>query len=133
MSSFNKVILVGRLGSDPETRTFDGGSSICQFSIATTKKWNDKNTNEKKEKTQWHRIVTRGRLAEISQQYLTKGKEVLIEGELDYSESEKDGKKTYFTNINCFNMQMFSGNNQQEAQAPVQNQSNDSGIDNLPF
>ena len=80
MRGVNKVILVGTLGRDPETKTFQNGGSLTQFSIATTEKWKDKNSGEQKEHTEWHRIVASNRLGEIAQQYLKKGSKDYIEG-----------------------------------------------------
>ena len=76
MRGVNKVILVGTLGKDPETKTFPNGGSLTQFSIATSESWVDKNTGERKEQTEWHRIVLHNRLGEIAQQYLRKGSKV---------------------------------------------------------
>jgi len=80
MRGVNKVILVGTLGRDPETKTFPNGGSLTQFSIATSEAWTDKNTGERKEQTEWHRIVLHNRLGEIAQQFLRKGSKVYIEG-----------------------------------------------------
>ena len=82
MRGVNKVILVGTLGKDPETKTFANGGSLTQFSIATSDSWTDKSTGERKEQTEWHRIVLHNRLGEIAQQYLRKGSKVYIEGSL---------------------------------------------------
>ena len=82
MRGVNKAILVGVLGRDPETKTFPNGGSLTQFSIATSESWTDKNTGERKEHTEWHRITASNRLGEIAQQYLKKGSKVYIEGKL---------------------------------------------------
>lgn len=82
MPNVNKVILIGVLGRDPETKNFPNGGSITNFSIATTEHWKDKTTGERKEQTEWHRIVTNNRLAEIASKYLKKGSKVYIEGSL---------------------------------------------------
>ena len=82
MRGVNKVILVGTLGKDPETKTFANGGSLTQFSIATSESWTDKSSGERKEQTEWHRIVLHNRLGEIAQQYLRKGSKVYIEGSL---------------------------------------------------
>ena len=79
MRGVNKVILVGTLGKDPETKTFPNGGSLTQFSIATSESWTDKNTGERKEQTEWHRIVLNNRLGEIAQQYIRKGSKVYID------------------------------------------------------
>lgn len=82
MSNVNKVILMGVLGRDPETKQFPNGGSITNFSIATTEHWKDKTSGERKEQTEWHRIITNNRLAEIAGKYLKKGSKVYIEGSL---------------------------------------------------
>jgi single-strand DNA-binding protein len=108
MASFNKVILLGNLGQDPETRYTAGGTAVCKFSLATTRKFPGKD-GQKQEKTEWHRIVAWAKLAEICSQYLTKGKQVMIEGRIEYGSYEKDGVKHYTTDIIAENMQMLGG------------------------
>ena len=91
--SVNKVILIGRLGRDPELKYTGSGTPFCRFSIATDDVWNDKSSGERQEKTEWHNIVAWDRLAEICNQYLTKGKQVYIEGRLRVEEYiDRDGK-----------------------------------------
>ena len=108
MPGINKVILVGRLGKDPELRHMINGDSVCNFSIATSETWNDKDTGEKKERTEWHRIEAWRRLAEICGDYLNKGKQVYIEGKLQTDAWEdRDGNKRYTTKIVAQNMQML--------------------------
>jgi single-strand DNA-binding protein len=97
--SLNKVMLIGHLGSDPETRYTPDGTPVCNFSIATSEKWNDKATGEKKERTEWHRIVVWRRLAEICGEYLSKGRQVYVEGKLQTRPWEKDGITRYTTEI----------------------------------
>ena len=97
--SVNKVILIGRMGADPEVRYFQDGNAICNFSLATSEKWKDKQTGERKERTEWHRVSILGKLAEIAGQYLRKGSNVYIEGKLQTREWEKDGIKRYSTEI----------------------------------
>jgi single-strand DNA-binding protein len=104
----NKVILIGNLGQDPEQRYTAGGTAVCKFSLATARKFKDK-TGAKQEKTEWHRIVAWGKLAEICGQYLTKGKQVVIEGRIEYGSYEKDGVKHYTADIIAENMQMLGG------------------------
>ena len=99
MSGINKVILIGNLGRDPEMRYTQDGSPVCNFSIATSDTWKDKNTGEKREKTEWHRIVTFRRLAEICARYLKKGSKIFIEGKLQTRSYEKDGTTHYITEI----------------------------------
>ncbi len=107
MRGVNKVILVGTLGRDPESRTFDNGNSVCNFSIATSEQWKDKNTGEPVENTEWHRIQASGKLAEICQQYLRKGSKVYIEGSLKTREYESEGTKKQITEIRASQMQML--------------------------
>lgn len=107
MSGVNKAIIVGRLGKDPESKTFQDGTMVCNFSVATSEEWKDKNTGEKKQRTEWHRVTVYRKLAEICAQYLEKGKLVYIEGKLQTREYEKDGQKHYVTEIIAENMQML--------------------------
>ena len=99
--SLNKVMLIGRLGQDPEVRNTQDGRSLCTFSIATSESWNDKNTGEKKEKTEWHRIVVFNEgLVNIIQQYVKKGSNVFLEGQLQTRKWEdKDGIEKYTTEV----------------------------------
>jgi single-strand DNA-binding protein len=106
MASVNKVILVGNLGRDPETRYMPDGGAITNVSIATTEQWKDKN-GEKQEKTEWHRVAFFGKLAEIAAEYLKKGSQVYVEGRLQTREWEKDGVKRYTTEIIANQMQML--------------------------
>ena len=107
MASVNKVILVGNLGRDPETRYMPDGGAITNFSIATTDTWKDK-AGEKQEKTEWHRISTFQRLAEIAGEYLKKGSQVYIEGRLQTRKwTDKDGVEKYTTEIIADKMQML--------------------------
>ncbi len=80
--SYQKVIIIGNLGAEPNTNHFDGGGQLTQLSVATTEHWNDKNTNEKKERVEWHRVVLNGKLSELAEKFLEKGSKVLIEGTL---------------------------------------------------
>lgn len=99
MAAVNKVILVGHLGRDPEVRYTPDGKAICNFTMATTDSWKDKNSGEKKERTEWHRVVVFGRLAEICGEYLSKGRQVYIEGRLQTRSWEKDGVTRYTTEV----------------------------------
>jgi single-strand DNA-binding protein len=100
MSGINKVIIVGRLGNDPEVRYTPNGQAVANFSVATSDNWTDKNTNEKKERTEWHRIVVWGRLAELCKDYLSKGRQVYLEGKLQTrSWVDKSDNKKYTTEI----------------------------------
>ena len=106
----NKVILVGRLGSDPEMKYTSDTTPVAHFTMATTKSWKDKNTGNKSEKTEWHRVVVWRRLAEIVGEYLKKGSLVYIEGEIQTRDWEdKDGNKRYTTEIVGKQMQMLGG------------------------
>ena len=103
----NKVILVGNLGRDPETRYMPSGGAVTNASLATSKQWRDRDSGENKERTEWHRIVFFNRLAEIAGEYLKKGSKIYIEGELRTRDWERDGQKHYTTEIVASEMQML--------------------------
>jgi single-strand DNA-binding protein len=108
MASVNKVIVVGNLGRDPETRYMPDGAAITNASIATSYNWTDKASGEKKEETEWHRVVFRGRLAEIAGEYLKKGSQVYVEGRLRTRKwQDKEGQDRYTTEIVADSMQML--------------------------
>ena len=108
MASVNKVILVGNLGRDPETRTFPSGDQVCNATLATTDKWKDKQSGEMREATEWHRLVFNGRLAEIAAQYLRKGSQIYVEGQIRTRKyQDKDGVEKYATDIRVDQMQML--------------------------
>ena len=108
--SVNKVILVGRLGKDPELKYTASGTPFCRFSMATDDVWNDKASGERQEKTEWHNIVAWDRLAEICNQYLTKGKLIYIEGSLQTREwDDQEGNKRRTTEVRARDMVMLSG------------------------
>ena len=109
MAGVNKVILIGRLGRDPEMRYMADGTAVANFSIATSEDWKDKTTGEKKERTEWHRIVAWRRLGEICGQYLTKGREVYVEGKLQTRSWEQDGQTKYMTEIVASTVQFLGG------------------------
>ncbi|MBU4611344.1 single-stranded DNA-binding protein [Achromobacter sp. GG226] len=111
MASVNKVILVGNLGRDPEVRYSPDGAAICNVSIATTSNWKDKNSGERREETEWHRVVFYNRLAEIAGEYLKKGRSVYVEGRLKTRKwQDKDtGADRYSTEIVADQMQMLGG------------------------
>ena len=110
MASINKVILVGNLGRDPETRYLPEGGAVTNVSIATTDTWKDKTSGEKKEATEWHRVVFFNRLAEIAGEYLKKGSQVYVEGRLRTRKwQDKEGQEKYTTEIVCDTMQMLGG------------------------
>ena len=107
MASVNKVIIVGNLGRDPETRYMPEGGAITNISVATTEKWKDKN-GEMQEKTEWHRVAFFGKLAEIAGEYLKKGSQVYVEGRLQTRKwQDKDGQDKYMTEIVANQMQML--------------------------
>jgi single-strand DNA-binding protein len=107
--SVNKVILLGRLGQDPELKYTPGGSPVCNFSLATTESWTDK-SGQKQEKTEWHRVVVWGKLAELCNQYLAKGRQAFLEGRLQTrSWDDKDGNKRYTTEILASTVQFIGG------------------------
>lgn len=108
--SVNKVILLGRLGQNPELKYTPSGSSVCNFSLATSESWKDKNNGQKQEKTEWHRIVVWGKLAELCHQYLSKGRQVFVEGRLQTrSWDDKTGNKKYTTEILASTVQFIGG------------------------
>lgn len=107
MAGINKVILIGNLGRDPETRYMQNGNAVTNFSIATSEQWRDKSSNEKQERTEWHNIVCFAKLGEIAGEYLKKGSKVFIEGSLRTSSWEADGVKKYKTEVVARDMQML--------------------------
>lgn len=109
MGSVNKVILVGNLGRDAELRYTPGGAAVATISLATTEVWNDKN-GQKQERTEWHRVVLWGKTAETLSEYLTKGKQIYVEGRLQTREwTDKDGQKRYTTEIRSDRVVLLSG------------------------
>lgn len=115
MSSVNRVILIGRLGKDPELRYTPNGSPVARFSLATSENWTDKG-GEKQERTQWHNIVAWNKLAEICNQYLVKGKQVFIEGRIETREyNDRDGNKRRITEIIARDMVMLDSRGGAEA------------------
>lgn len=107
--SVNKVIILGRLGQDPEMKYTPGGMAVCNFTLATSESWADK-SGQKQERTEWHRIVVWGKLAELCNQYLTKGRQAYVEGSLQTrSWDDKNGQKRYTTEINAKTIQFIGG------------------------
>jgi single-strand DNA-binding protein len=130
MASLNKVILIGNLGADPETRYTAGGDAVTSIRLATTETWKDKNSGEKREATEWHRVVFYRKLAEIADQYLKKGSQVYIEGSLRTRKwTDKDGQDRYTTEIEATEMQMLGGRGQggDSAGAPAPRQQGSGG------
>jgi single-strand DNA-binding protein len=116
----NKVILIGHLGADPETRAMPSGSSVANLRIATTESWRDKQSGEQQERTEWHRVALFGRLAEIASEYLRKGSQVYIEGSLRTRKwQDKQGNERYSTEIVGNEMQMLGGRGGGGAGAPA--------------
>ncbi len=108
--SVNKVIILGRLGQDPELKYTPGGMAVCNFTLATSESWADK-SGQKQERTEWHRIVVWGKLAELCNQYLSKGRQAYIEGSLQTrSWDDKSGQKRYTTEINAKTVQFIGAN-----------------------
>lgn len=124
MASVNKVIIVGNLGRDPETRYMPDGAAITNVSVATSFQWNDKASGEKKEETEWHRVVFRAKLAEIAGEYLKKGSQVYVEGRLRTRKwQDKEGQDRYTTEIVAERMQMLgsrAGAGEPRAEAPAE-------------
>jgi len=145
----NKVILIGNLGNDPDVRYTAGGAAVSNISIATTESWKDKETGEQQDRTEWHRVVFFGRLAEIVAEYLKKGSQVYVEGRLQTRKwQDKDGNDRYSTEIVANEMQMLgsrggSGGSTErqsapppaEAKSPADKASADSDFvdDDIPF
>lgn len=109
MAGVNKVIIIGYLGRDPELSETTGGNKVCRLNVATTRVWNNKQTNEKVEETEWHRISVWGKQAENCQKYLAKGRMAYIEGRLRTSSYDKDGQKHYSTEIVADQVQFLGG------------------------
>ena len=107
MPGINKAILIGNLGRDPEMRYTADGLAVANFTIATSEAWKDKNTGEKKERTEWHRIVAFGKIGEICGEYLSKGRQVYVEGRLQTRSWEKDGVTRYTTEIVASDVQFL--------------------------
>lgn len=141
MAGVNKVIIVGRLGNDPEMRTMPNGDAVANISVATSEVWNDKNTGERREVTEWHRIVLFRRNAEVAGQYLRKGSQVYIEGKLKTRKwQDQNGQDRYTTEIQADSLTMLGGRNDNGGdfggnsggwnQAPQQQNYNQGGYDN---
>lgn len=125
----NKVILIGNLGQDPEQRFFPSGDSVVNVTLATSETWKDKQTGEQKEETEWHRLMFRGKLAEIVAQYLQKGSKIYVEGRLRTRKwQNQQGQDQYTTEILVNNMQMLDSRQDnkplQQGQRPAQQQNN---------
>lgn len=134
MSGVNKVILVGRLGQDPELKYTPSGKAVCNMSLATSEEWND-DSGKKNERTEWHRIVVWGKLAELCDQYLKKGRQAFIEGSLQTrSWDDKNGVKKYTTEINARGVQFLDSNDHQDQKQQAQDQQGSGFIaEDIPF
>ena len=120
MASVNKVIIVGNLGRDPEVRYTPNGSAVCNVSVATTRSWKNKESGDKSEETEWHRVVFYDKLAEIAGEYLKKGRAVYVEGRLKTRKwQDKDGVEKYTTEIIASDMQMLGSREGMGAGAPA--------------
>ena len=151
MASVNRVILIGNLWKDPESRYMQNGDAVCNITVATTETWKDKSTGEKKENVEWHRVVFRRKLAEIAGQYLKKGASVYIEGSIHTRKwTDKDGQDRYSTEIEANEMKMLGGKSDssgsqqpsrpapaparnQEQRAPARSDNFDNMDDDIPF
>ena len=139
----NKVIIIGNLGKDPESKYLPSGDCVVNFSLATSESWKDKSSGEKVEKTEWHNCVAFRRLAEVIVEYCRKGSQIYIEGKLKTRTYEKDGQTHYATEIEAYTMQMLGGRGDSDAAprnpqmggatpAPAQQQAADYE-DDIPF
>ncbi len=140
MASVNKVILVGHLGADPETRFMPNGDAVANIRLATTESWKDKATGEKNEITEWHRVIFFRKLAEIAGQYLKKGSAVYVEGRIRTRKwKDKEGQERYTTEIEANEIKMLGGKSREEGQAsapqgPKQHSTSfDDMDDDIPF
>lgn len=116
----NKVILIGNLGADPETRYMPSGSAVTNVRLATSESWRDKESGEQQERTEWHRVVFFGRLGEIAAEYLSKGRQVYVEGRIRTNKwQDRDGNDRYTTEIVANEMQMLGGRADAAAGAPA--------------
>lgn len=118
MAGINKVILIGRLGRDPEVRYTPDGAAVANFSIATSDEWTDKASGERKERTEWHRIVAWRKLGEICGEYLSKGRQVYVEGKLQTRSWEKDGVTRYSTEIVASDVQFLGARDSADTYRP---------------
>lgn len=141
MSGVNKAIIIGNVGQEPEVRYTQLGSAVCNLPVATSESWKDKNTGDKKENTEWHRLVFFGKLAEIVNEYVRKGSKIYAEGRLQTKKwQDQSGTDRYTTEIVCSEMQMLdsksSSSEQQQSQGSQQEQSQGGGDpfdDDIPF
>ncbi|VTY10032.1 Single-stranded DNA-binding protein [Neisseria subflava] len=131
--SVNKVILIGRLGKEPTIRYMPNGEAVCNFSVATSEKYTDKN-GQRQEATEWHNVTMYRKLAEIAGKYLTKGSQVYLEGKIQSRKyTDKNGVERTAYDIIANEMKMLGGNSQTPAQKPQQAQAQDDISDDVPF
>lgn len=137
MRGVNKAIIVGNLGQDPETRYMPSGGAVTNISVATSESWKDKQTGEKKESTEWHKVAMFNRLAEVAAEYLHKGSQVYIEGKIRTRKwQDKDGNDRYTTEIVADQMQMLGGRSEgasRPQQAAKPSVPDDEFADDIPF
>ena len=135
MNGVNKAIILGTLGQDPDMRNTASGSVVANLSVATNETWKDRQTGEKQERTEWHRVSMFGKLAEIAGQYLSKGSQVYLEGRIQTRKwQDKDGNDRYTTEIVANEMQMLGGKKEQPKDYPEKTQGGGSdGFDEIPF
>jgi single-strand DNA-binding protein len=126
-------MIIGRLGRDPEIKYAQSGTAICNLSVATSETWNDKNTGQKQEKTEWHRAVAFGKQAEILERYLKKGDQVYLEGQLQTRSYDKDGQTHYATEIVVRNFTFLGGGQEQRQQPASQPEQKFDDSDSIPF
>ena len=140
MGSVNKVILVGRLGADPEVKHLQNDRAVCNLSVATREQWKDKQTGQKQEKTEWHRVTVWGDQAENCGKFLAKGREVYIEGKLQTRSYDKDGQKHYATDIVADRVVFLGGGGDRDTASQAPRKDHDTGSqvppdddDQVPF
>jgi single-strand DNA-binding protein len=140
VSDLNKVMIIGRLGADPELKYMPSGKGVANIRVATSERWKDRQTGDAKERTEWHSIVAYDKLAEIISEYLRKGSQVYIEGKLQTRKwQDKDGKDRYTTEIIAQQMQMLGGKPQggerpaRQEQQPAQSDNEGGFDDDIPF
>ena len=139
MGSVNKVILVGRLGADPEVKHLQNDRAVCNLSVATSEQWKDKQSGEKKEKTEWHRVTAFGEQAENCGKYLAKGRLVAVQGKLQTRSYEKDGQKHYATDVVADRVVFLGGGGDRDTASQAPRKDHDTGSqvppgdDEIPF
>jgi single-strand DNA-binding protein len=141
MKGVNKVIILGNCGNDPEIKVFADGGTVANVSVATSESWKDKQTGEKKERTEWHRVVFRNKLAEIVRDYVKKGSKIYVEGSNRTRKYEKDGQTHYTTEVYADQMQMLDSRldsgaapaRQNNTMAMLNNAADDFQSEDIPF